>query len=82
MNGVTVVCVIHDSAPELEILLDTIDHHLRRRPQLVVVDTGSSDDGPQLAALRGAEVVSLPGTPGSGPAANAGVARSTGCPHW
>ncbi len=78
MRGVSVVCVLHDSGPDLEILLDSIDHHLTRRPQLVVVDTGSSDDGPQMAALRGAEVVSLPDNPGFGAANNAGIARATG----
>lgn len=78
MRGVSVVCVLHDSGPELEILLDSIDHHLSRRPELVVVDTGSADDGPQIAALRGAEVVSLPDNPGFGAASNAGVARASG----
>jgi len=78
VKGVCVVCVLHDSAPDLEILLDSIDHHLTSRPQLVVVDTGSSDLGPQMAALRGAEVVSLPGNPGFGAANNAGVARAEG----
>jgi len=78
MRDVTVVCVLHDSAPDLEMLLDSIDHHLTRRPQLVVVDTGSADDGPQMAGLRGAEVISLPGNPGFGAANNAGVARARG----
>jgi GT2 family glycosyltransferase len=78
VRGVTVVCVLHDSGPDLEVLLDSMDHHLTRRPQLVVVDTGSTDDGPQMAALRGAEVVSLPDNPGFGAANNAGVARASG----
>ncbi len=78
MRGVTVVCVLHDSGRDLELLLDSIDHHLPRRPQLVVVDTGSTDDGPQMAALRGAEVVSLPDNPGFGAANNAGLARASG----
>jgi len=55
MRSVSVVCVLHDSAPDLEVLLDSIDRHLDRRPELVVVDTGSADDGPQIAALRAAQ---------------------------
>jgi len=78
VRGVSVVCVLRDSGPELEVLLDSIDHHLPRRPQLVVVDTGSGDDGPQMAALRGADVISLRDNPGFGAANNAGVARATG----
>ncbi len=78
MRGVSVVCVLHDSAADFELLLDSIDHHLPRRPELVVVDTGSADDGAQMAALRGAEVVSLPDNPGFGAANNAGIARATG----
>ena len=44
-------------------------------PQLVVVDSGSSDDGPALARAAGAEVIVLDGNPGFGAANNAGVAR-------
>jgi GT2 family glycosyltransferase len=42
----------------------------------VVVDTGSRDDGPQLARRHGAELIELPGNPGFGAANNAGVARA------
>src|SRR5215207_9091272 len=45
-------------------------------PQLVVVDTASSDDGPALARAAGAEVVSLGANPGFGAANNAGVERA------
>ena len=45
-------------------------------PQLIVVDTDSSDDGPALARAAGAEVVELGGNPGFGAANNAGVARA------
>ena len=44
-------------------------------PQLVVVDTGSRDDGPALARAAGAEVVELGANPGFGAANNAGVER-------
>jgi GT2 family glycosyltransferase len=72
----TAVVVLHDSEPELRVLLDSLDRHLADPPQLVVVDSGSSDDGPALARERGAEVIELPGNPGFGAASNAGVARA------
>lgn len=72
----TAVVVLHDSEPELRVLLDSIDAHLPVPPQLVVVDSGSRDGGPDLAAERGAEVVALAGNPGFGAASNAGVERA------
>ena len=71
----TAIVVLHDSGPELERLLGSL-HHLPERPQLVVVDSGSSDDGPRLAREAGAEVLELPGNPGFGAANNAGLARA------
>jgi GT2 family glycosyltransferase len=72
----TVVVVLHDSAPELGVLLRSIDAHLRERPQVVVIDSGSRDAGPERAREWGAEVVELPENPGFGAASNAGVARA------
>lgn len=74
----TAVVVLHDSAAELRALLASIDRHLAVAPQLVVVDSGSSDGGAALARERGAEVIELPGNPGFGAASNAGVARARG----
>jgi GT2 family glycosyltransferase len=72
----TAVIVLHDSEPELRALLRSIEAHLPQRPQLVIVDTGSRDGGPDLAADCGAEVVALVGNPGFGAANNAGVERA------
>jgi N-acetylglucosaminyl-diphospho-decaprenol L-rhamnosyltransferase len=72
----TIVTVLHDSAPELPRLLASIDAHLRPRPQIVAVDSGSSDGGPRLARESGAEVIVLEGNPGFGAASDAGVARA------
>lgn len=72
----SVVVVLHDSATELRALLASIDAHLGERPQLVVVDSGSSDDGPRIARDAGAEVVVLDGNPGFGAANNTGVERA------
>ena len=71
----TVVVVLHDSAGPLPALLASLDR-LPTRPQLVVVDTASSDDGPAFARAAGAEVVELDGNPGFGAANNAGVERA------
>ena len=76
-TGFSVVVVLHDSEPELRVLLRSIDAHLHERPQLVVVDSGSRDGGATLARDAGAEVVSLPGNPGFGAACNAGLERAT-----
>ena len=72
----SVVVVLHDSAPELAALLASIDTHLPVAPQLIVVDSGSRDDGAERARAAGAEVVVLDGNPGFGAANNAGLARA------
>ena len=72
----TIVTVLHDSAPELQRLLPSLREHVPSDAQLVVVDSGSSDDGPALARAAGAEVIVLDGNPGFGAANNAGVAAA------
>jgi len=72
----TIVTVLHQSAPDLPRLLASIDAHLEPRPQIVAVDSGSTDDGPELARAAGAEVVVLDANPGFGAATNAGIERS------
>jgi GT2 family glycosyltransferase len=70
----SVVVVLHDSEAELRVLLDSLGAQLVTPPQLVVVDSGSTDGGAELAQSRGAEVLVLPGNPGFGAACNAGLA--------
>jgi N-acetylglucosaminyl-diphospho-decaprenol L-rhamnosyltransferase len=72
----SVVTVIHDSARDLDRLLASLDARLAARPEVIVVDSGSSDDGAQRAAEWGAEVVALGTNAGFGAANNAGVARA------
>jgi GT2 family glycosyltransferase len=72
----TVVVVLHDSAAELRTLLHSIDAKLDRRPQVVVVDSGSRDDGGAIASGWGAEVLDLAANPGFGAASNAGLTRA------
>ncbi len=73
--SVTVVTVLHRSAPELARLLASLDAHLPER-QLGVVDTGPDDGGGELARQAGAEVLPRPDNPGFGRANNLGVARA------
>jgi len=73
--GLALVTVLHNSAPELARLLDSLERHLPDA-QLVVVDSGSSDGGVELA--RGwcggrAEVVVLGENQGFGRAVAAGL---------
>lgn len=72
----SVVVVLHDSAADLRALLESVDRRLPDRPQLICVDSGSTDEGPELAREWAAEVVELPGNPGFGAANNAGLARA------
>jgi len=72
-----IVTVIHDSEAELPRLLDSIELLPEPRPRVIVVDSGSSDRGPALAAERGAELVSLDGNRGFGAGSNAGIERVT-----
>lgn len=72
----TAVVVIHDSREHLARLLDSLETHLPEAPELVVVDTGSRDDGGALARERGAQVVELPDGTGFGAANDEGVARA------
>lgn len=71
----SVVCVLHESAAELGVLLDSIARYANAA-QIVAVDTGSRDGGAELARARGCEVVELPDNPGFGAANNAGLERA------
>jgi N-acetylglucosaminyl-diphospho-decaprenol L-rhamnosyltransferase len=69
------VIVTHNSRPDLERLLASVERHLEPQPQLVVVDVGSTDGTTVLAHER-AELLELPHNPGFGAATNAGVERA------
>jgi N-acetylglucosaminyl-diphospho-decaprenol L-rhamnosyltransferase len=73
MTPFAIVTVIHNSERDLSRLLDTIERYLSPRPQMVVVDSGSSDEGGALAAARGAKVVALDSNRGFGAGCNAGL---------
>jgi N-acetylglucosaminyl-diphospho-decaprenol L-rhamnosyltransferase len=72
----TVVTVLHQSAPELPRLLRSIEAHLDPGPQVIAVDSGSTDEGASLARAAGAEVISLDANRGFGAATNAGVQQA------
>jgi GT2 family glycosyltransferase len=73
VTGTGIVVVLHDSAEDLRRLLASLAA-VPNDPQVVVVDAGSADDGPQLARDWGAEVVEA-GDVGFGAANNLGVER-------
>lgn len=73
MSGTGIVVVLHDSADDLRRLLGSLAAVVPT-PQVVVVDAGSQDDGPQLARDWGAEVVEA-GDVGFGAANNIGLER-------
>ena len=75
MTPFSIVVVLHDSAGPLPALLASLGR-LPSPPQLIVVDTASSDEGPALARGAGAEVVVLGNNPGFGAANNVGVDRA------
>ena len=75
MTPFSIVVVLHDSAGPLPALLGSLGR-LPSPPQLIVVDTASSDEGPALARAAGAEVVVLGDNPGFGAANNVGVKRA------
>jgi N-acetylglucosaminyl-diphospho-decaprenol L-rhamnosyltransferase len=72
----TAIVVIHDSARHLEALLASIERHLEAAPQVIVVDSGSRDDGAAVARAHGARAIVLEGNPGFGAASNAGLAHA------
>ena len=67
------VVVIHDSARHLAALLTSVERYLDPPPQVVVVDSGSGDDGAAVARAHGAHTIVLDGNPGFGTASNAGL---------
>lgn len=70
----TVVVVLHDSAAELRLLVESLARHAPEA-ELVVVDSGSrEEEGARVAEAAGARVVLRPDNPGFGAANNDGVA--------
>ena len=67
------VVVIHDSARHLAALLTSVERYLDPPPQVVVIDSGSRDDGAAVARAHGAHTIVLDGNPGFGTASNAGL---------
>ena len=74
-DELTLVTVTHQSRPELERLLDSVDRHLPGA-EIVVVDSGSPEGAPAAARERGARVIELEENVGYGRAANRGVAAA------
>jgi N-acetylglucosaminyl-diphospho-decaprenol L-rhamnosyltransferase len=77
MTGFALVTVIHDSADDLRRLLASVDRFLEPGPEIVVVDSGSSDAGVEVARVHGAKVVELGANRGFGAGSNAGLEQVT-----
>ncbi len=75
MTAFSLITVIHDSASDLERLLASVERHLDPRPRVIVADSGSRDDGAEVARRHGAEVVDLGGNRGFGAGCNAALER-------
>jgi N-acetylglucosaminyl-diphospho-decaprenol L-rhamnosyltransferase len=73
MTRFALVTVIHDSAAHLRRLLASVDRYLDPAPEVVVVDSGSSDAGAEVARAHGAGVVELGANLGFGAGSNAGL---------
>src|SRR5919108_622549 len=56
--------------------LRSVERHVEPAPQFVVVDSGSSDGGADVARAHGADTIILGGNPGFGAANNAGPQRA------
>lgn len=72
-DGIALVTVTYNSAPELRRLAASVRRHLPRA-RLVVVDSASEDESVEAARQAGADVIPLGDNHGFGYAANAGVA--------
>ena len=75
MSDLALVSVIHQSEADVGRLLASVAAHLDPAPRVVVVDSGSTDRGAEIARERGAEVLELGENRGFGAACNEGLAR-------
>jgi len=77
-SAISLVTVIHDSAPDLARLLASVSRHLAGA-EMIVVDSGSTDGGSSVASTwaGGATVVQLPDNEGFGAGCVAGLEHST-----
>ena len=74
----SIVTVLHDSAGEIGEMIESVSLLGKPRPEVVCVDSGSSDEGPELARAAGATVVEAGANVGFGAASNTGVALASG----
>jgi N-acetylglucosaminyl-diphospho-decaprenol L-rhamnosyltransferase len=73
VSSLAIVTVMHDSATDVGRLLRSVERLLHPRPEVVAVDSGSSDGGAEVARGHGAHVVALDGNRGFGAGCNAAM---------
>lgn len=73
----SVVTVLHDSAASIGPMLESLNLLGEPAPQVICVDSGSGDAGPETAGEFGAELIRMDGNRGYGASCNAGVAAAT-----
>lgn len=76
--SLTVVSVLHDSGRQVGAMLESLDLLGEPRPEVICVDSGSTDDGPQVAERLGARLIRMEANRGYGAACNAGVEAAQG----
>jgi len=76
--SLSLVSVIHDSAPDIARLLSSVSRHLPGA-EVIVVDSGSTDGGSSVASTwpGGASVLSLDGNAGYGAGCVLGIGQAT-----
>ena len=77
-TSLSIVVVSHDSASELSRLIESVRAQLGSEPQLVIVDTASTDASVDVARSAGADVVELEHNAGFGQANNIGLRQARG----
>ena len=73
---VSIVVLTRNAGPEFCQLLERVTTQRDRRPEIVVVDSGSSDGTPDLARRFGAKVIDIPAA-----SFNHGQTRNLGIQH-
>src|SRR2546426_2951145 len=76
--GISVIVPVHNNPGDLRLCLGALRAAITPDAEIIVVDDGSTDDTPSVAALMGLPVVALAETSGPAAARNEGAGRARG----